>query len=485
MAVADHLIGLYTSFLIPDDSTLQIGIGKLGNAVANALLFRQKQSVFYQELATALNVHTKFGATIQTCGSLDPFTKGINASTEMLFDGYLQLYKADILKKRVYDHLGLQRLLNSGAITEKVTPLMLDVLLEQGIIQPVLTALDVYFLKQFGIFRADVDYDNGKLRLPAGEQIIPDLSVVENRQRIAQSALGERLTTGKIIHAGFFLGTNDFYNQLRQLTKEEAQLIDMTTIARTNTLSWSPELLRAQRQRARFVNATMMVTLSGGAISDGLKNLQEVSGVGGQFDFVSMAHSLDGARSILMCPAVRDSAQGVTSNIVWDYPNFTIPRFLRDIVVTEYGIADCRSKMDADVIKALLNVTDSRFQPGLLTASKRCGKIEKDYVIPAAFCQNYPDKNQAVLKKFQAQGFFGAYPFGTEFTPDELIIMRALLVLKNASAGKKLWLLLWAMCSMKSDTKFMPYLERMQLAKPKTLQEFIYKKLLKFIIASL
>lgn len=51
----------------------------------------------------------------------------------------------------------------------------------------------------------------------------------------------------------------------------------------------------------------------------------------------------------------------------------TIPRFLRDIVITEYGIADCRSKTDSEVIQAMLNIADSRFQPKLLAQAKKHG----------------------------------------------------------------------------------------------------------------
>ena len=97
-----------------------------------------------------------------------------------------------------------------------------------------------------------------------------------------------------------------------------------------------------------------MVTALGVIISDGLSNYRELSGVGGQYDFVSMANQLQDAHSIINCHSTRRSKQRVTSNIIWDYTNFTIPRFLRDYVITEYGIADCRSKTDADIIKAIL-----------------------------------------------------------------------------------------------------------------------------------
>ena len=93
-----------------------------------------------------------------------------------------------------------------------------------------------------------------------------------------------------------------------------------------------------------------MATLMGAVISDGLENGQVVSGVGGQYNFVAQAFALHGARSILTVEATRQA--GVESNIRWSYGHETIPRHLRDIIVTEYGVADLRGKSDADVIAA-------------------------------------------------------------------------------------------------------------------------------------
>ena len=100
-----------------------------------------------------------------------------------------------------------------------------------------------------------------------------------------------------------------------------------------------------------------------------------VSGVGGQYNFVSQAHALDGARSILMAKSTREKGRDVSSNIVWNYGHITIPKHLRDMVITEYGIADLRGKCDKEVIEALLNITDSRFQDELLRKAKSAKKV--------------------------------------------------------------------------------------------------------------
>src|SRR6266566_3684464 len=117
---------------------------------------------------------------------------------------------------------------------------------------------------------------------------------------------------------------------------------------------------RRARVKARFVNNAMMATLLGAAISDALENGQVVSGVGGQYNFVAQSFALEDARSIIMLRATRTARRRTTSNILWNYGHTTIPRHLRDIVVTEYGVADLRGKTDRDVIAAMLAVADSR-----------------------------------------------------------------------------------------------------------------------------
>ena len=71
------------------------------------------------------------------------------------------------------------------------------------------------------------------------------------------------------------------------------------------------ELKVAQRRHARFVNTTMMVTPLGAAVSDTLDDGSVVSGVGGQYNFVAMAHALPEARSILCVRATRSRAASV------------------------------------------------------------------------------------------------------------------------------------------------------------------------------
>ena len=76
-----------------------------------------------------------------------------------------------------------------------------------------------------------------------------------------------------------------------------------------------------------------MYTLNGAAVSDGLASGKSSQWSGGQYNFVAMAHEMDDARSILKLKSSRMSG-GKPFLILFQLCSFTIPRHLRDIVVT-------------------------------------------------------------------------------------------------------------------------------------------------------
>src|SRR6185437_4061445 len=165
-----------------------------------------------------------------------------------------------------------------------------------------------------------------------------------------------REVDGVTLHGAFFLGPKSFYRALREMPADRLARIQMMPVSFTNQLYGDEDAKRGARVGARFVNTAMMATLMGAAISDGLEDGPVVSGVGGQYNFVAQAFALEGARSILTLEATRPSSRKVQSNIRWGYGHETIPRHLRDIVVTEYGVADLRGKSDAETIAAMLQV---------------------------------------------------------------------------------------------------------------------------------
>jgi hypothetical protein len=270
------------------------------------------------------------------------------------------------------------------------------------------------------------------------------------------------------------------------MDRSEREQICMTGISYVNNLYGEEELKRLQRRAARFVNTGLIVTLTGAVASDGFDDGRVLSGVGGQYNFVAMAHELEGGRSILMIRSTKENGQ-VHSNIRWNYGHITIPRHLRDIVITEYGIADLRGRTDEEVITALVEIADSRFQDELVKEAKRTGKLRNDYRIPAYACNNHPAKLEALLKKYRERGLFKTFPFGTDLTEEELLLRKALLAIKRTVEDRKVRIPRIATIRKTAAIPHnaRPYLERMKLDHPRNLKERLYRRVLVSALASL
>src|SRR5256714_10634645 len=486
VSTAEYGIALYVSALIRDGGTLQIGIGALEDAVTYLLKLRHEQNALYRELLTEAGTLERFGNVIERLGGVGQFKQGLYASSEMLVDGFLELYRSGILRRKVYQHPGLQRLLNDRRISEEVTPATLDVLMKIGIISERLTPQDFDFLQEVGILRPELEYETDAIRLDDGTRIPANLADKDTKDEIGRRCLGTRLKGGHFIHACFFLGPRKFYETLRKMKAAEREQICMTSISYVNELYGEEGLKRLQRKAARFVNTGMVVTLLGAVASDGLEDGRIVSGVGGQYNFVAMAHSLDDGRSILMIRSTTKEDGKLRSNVRWNYGHETIPRHLRDIVVTEYGIADLRGRSDAEVVAALLEIADSSFQDDLLDEAKRAGKISEDYRIPNHARNNRPERLEKVLARYRERGLFPKFPFGTDLTEEELVLQKALLTLKQTVQWEKLHLprLSEIRKTITVANHARPYPERIAVDRPQTIKERLLRRALVYALAS-
>jgi hypothetical protein len=227
----------------------------------------------------------------------------------------------------------------------------------------------------------------------------------------------------------------------------------------------------------------MMATLLGAVISDGLEDGRVVSGVGGQYNFVAQSFALDGARSIIMLPATRAAAARLTSNIRWNYGNTTIPRHLRDVVVTEYGIADLRGKTDRDVIAAMLAVTDSRFQHDLLARAKHAGKIEPSFELEPSCRDNTPARIAQALAPAREKGLLPRFPFGTDFTAAEQRLLPALALLRASSPLRLARLVAKGILSPPSSPQVRECLARMGVERRSGVMDHVYAALLNGALA--
>jgi acyl-CoA hydrolase len=374
-----YAIGFHAASLVRDGGTLQIGIGQEGDALAQGLILRHRNDGQFQAIMKRLMPVPAQLSALET----GPFEKGLYGLSEMVFEAFLGLIEAGILKREV---------------------------------------------------------------------------------------------DGTVLHGAFFLGPKAFYRALREMPPDQIARIKMMPVSFTNELYGDEEVKRRARVEARFVNNAMMATLMGAVISDGLESGHVVSGVGGQYNFVAQAFALSGARSILTLEATRRSAR--QSNIRWSYGHETIPRHLRDIVVTEYGVADIRGKSDADVIATMLQISDSRFQDELARQARDAGKLPRNFEIPSVYRENYPDRIVAALRPARDAGLLPPFPFGSDFTDVERRLIPALQLLQEAQRSPQLLSgLLWQGFTTRTDAADHECLSRLGLDKPATWLERAYRAL--------
>lgn len=273
-----------------------------------------------------------------------------------------------------------------------------------------------------------------------------------------------------LIHAGFFLGSRAFYEELRALTPGELEEIAMTSISFTNTLLGDTETKIAQRRDARFINTALAATLLGAVSSDQLEDGRVISGIGGQGDFVAMAHQIPAARSIIAVRSTRTQGSKTTTNIHWRYGNTSIPRQLRDIVVTEYGIADIRGRTDGEVIAAMLGVTDARFQNELRQAAVAAGKLTKNFTLPSNATNNSPARIDEALAPARREGLLPQFPFGSDMTETERALLPALGKLRRASPLGLLRYVVQGLLLGELSSGTREKLERLELDRPEGLK---------------
>jgi acyl-CoA hydrolase len=286
------------------------------------------------------------------------------------------------------------------------------------------------------------------------------------RRRVPKPDGGEA-----VLHAGFFVGNRAFYRELKEMPPQELAEICMTAISFTNTLSGNEGLKRAQRPHARFINTAMTVTLLGSVSSDALDDGRVVSGAGGQHDLVAMAHELEGARSIIAVRSTRRQKGRAHSNIVWAYGNATVPRHLRDIVVTEYGIADLRGKSDRDCIAAMLAVTDGAHQARFQQQAQDAGKLERSFSLPAHAATNRPDRLEGALGSARRAGLLPTFPLGTEMTEVEQTLAGALSGLRAAGPADLVRTLAAGLASWRLAPAERAAMERLDLAASASLRD--------------
>jgi 4-hydroxybutyrate CoA-transferase len=165
----------------------------------------------------------------------------------------------------------------------------------------------------------------------------------------------------KTLHPGksvvtFLMGSRELYDYVNDNPEVEMYPVDYVN---------DPRVIM-QNDNLVSINSCVQVDLMGQVVSTSV-GLKQISGVGGQVDFVRGANMSKGGKTIMAMPST--AAGGKVSKIVPlidEGAAVTTNRYDVNYVVTEYGIAQLKGKTLRDRARALINIAHPDFRPGLI-----------------------------------------------------------------------------------------------------------------------
>jgi len=92
----EYAAGVHAALLVPDGGTLQLGIGALGDAVAQALILRHRNNAAFQAIVSD---HAARQPPI--AHERAPFVTGVYGCSEMFVEGFIDLIRAGVVKREV------------------------------------------------------------------------------------------------------------------------------------------------------------------------------------------------------------------------------------------------------------------------------------------------------------------------------------------------------------------------------------------------
>lgn len=165
---------------------------------------------------------------------------------------------------------------------------------------------------------------------------------------------------GKIV-VTFLLGTKKLYDFVN-----DNPMFMIAPVSYTN----HPNIV-AQNNKMISINSALQVDLVGQVASEAI-NYVQISGVGGQVDFVRGANLSKDGKSIISFPST--AKNGEISRIVCGHDAGTFITTSRndvDYVVTEYGIAKLKNKTVRERAKSLIAIAHPRFRKNLENEAKK------------------------------------------------------------------------------------------------------------------
>ncbi|APM41307.1 acetyl-CoA hydrolase/transferase family protein [Clostridium kluyveri] len=168
------------------------------------------------------------------------------------------------------------------------------------------------------------------------------------------------LHTGKIV-VTFLMGTKKLYDFVNNNPMVETYSVDYV----------NNPLVIMKNDNMVSINSCVQVDLMGQVCSESI-GLKQISGVGGQVDFIRGANLSKGGKAIIAIPST--AGKGKVSRITPLLDTgaaVTTSRNEVDYVVTEYGVAHLKGKTLRNRARALINIAHPKFRESLMNEFKK------------------------------------------------------------------------------------------------------------------
>jgi len=170
------------------------------------------------------------------------------------------------------------------------------------------------------------------------------------------------LDSGKMVYT-FAMGTQKLYD-----------FLDNNPVCASYPVSYTNDPFRiSQNDNVIAINNAVEVDLYGQVCSES-SGMRQISGTGGQFDFIFGAYRSHGGKGFICLKSSNEVDGKIVSRIIPTLPpggTVTVPRTIASYIVTEYGMAMLKGKSTWQRAEALINISHPAVRDDLVRMAEK------------------------------------------------------------------------------------------------------------------